>query len=66
MIRLGNQPGDDRTNRQMDATTRRINRIKQNTADNLTNRQIMRSMVRQDFAQLWSLGESLFVGTDDG
>ncbi len=63
LIGLGDQNGDDRTNRNMDTTTRRINRANQNAADNLTNCRITRSMVRQGLTQLFSFGESLYVHT---
>ncbi len=63
IIGLGDQNGDDRTNRNMDATTRRLNRANQNVSDNLTNCRITRSMVRQGLTQWFSFGESLYVNT---
>ncbi len=51
IIEIGDQTGDDRTNRQMDTTIRRINRTNQNTAYNLSNRRITRPMVRQGLDQ---------------
>ncbi len=56
---------DDHTNRHVD-TRITVNRANQETADNLTNRRITRSMVRQGLAQLLSLGGSFFVITDVG
>ncbi len=51
IIGLGDQT-DDCTNRHVDTRTMRINRANQETADNLTNRRITLSMVRQGLAQL--------------
>ncbi len=65
VIVVGDQTGVARTNRQVETTTRRINRTSQNTADNLKNRRVTRSMVRRGLAQLWPIGESLCVGADD-
>ncbi len=65
IIGLGDQTGGH-TYRHVDTRTMRINRANQETTDNLTNRRITGSMVRQDLVQLLSLGGSLFVVTDDG
>ncbi len=66
VIGLGDRNGDDQAYHRINSTTMRASGTNPNNKDNLANRRITWSVVRQGLAQLLSVGKTLFISTGEG